>query len=1319
MQRLLSIFSSNNQLLPNMIEIDWNQLKQNSNSKEITFEKFCYQVAVAKFGEYGRITYPYNMTGSEFYLTLTRPLNYEGNAYPAGTEMCWQAKFWVNENDLENTSLAKNRRTELVEAFKNTNEAHPDMALWIVCTPGMVKEKAYQELKDELEAINPKVEITHWHKSVFESIFVEDEVRFQGIAAFFFSKSYLNNNTILSITSATLESLRQKFDVDLHSETKFEHQLIGMVDSQVAEKEIRSRLHALYERLEHYDKKWNAETRREQRGDVFKGEVLPAFEAYETFLLNLGRELCAINQADGLDVMVATGAKIFEGSYKEFEEIAKKLTAVIDVERENLNVTSFNYYVEDIKIIKDIIFSGAERRVRSVEYALSLRVDDYFPVFAQAGFGKTHFACAIASKLLNRELPVLFVAGSRFRHYARPQDAFLKLFEVDGKLTFDELLGAMDSLAACYSGARMPIIIDGLNESFPGDAAWKEDLPLLIEAIRKTKHLFLVTTCREKTEYIQRIYGLNNYEQVKGHILLEGIETTNLVETIRKYFTKYEIREAKVISKIPFKNPLLLKIFCEANKGAMGLVVNEYSLAECMKHYSNRLVENIAREDGVIDKVVKHDLTKGLTEMGEFLWERNTRTLDYWSDFRLIFNGKTENLIEEGICFQIDLNQDDSEVKFTYDMMAGYHIANYLMSCTKDSNELEALLKDQSVYKKLFGEPDELHTLSEDIVKSLVYLEAERDNNDLFDLLPEDAALSKILGNIDFICGSVEGRSSLEKRLEIPMGVPLKQSICELVKEKVVNGQSVFGVASLLPAFLQMNSEEMDMLFHSIFLGYGAMAEVVQCVKKHLQEDIVPADALAAALLFTGTFMNEKRLELIRLVTIYAETHFEQYIPIASVAVKMKDPFIREAVYLSSTGAAVRSGDKRIAEQALTLLYENMRETPTSHIVLLDMLDTLMEYAKAFHSIEMDKSVLYQLKDTIWLMFKCNWHSSIYEYDFEKYSLRPYSNIQYKLKSPYSSDDLWFMIAGRMKEKGYNDEVYAKREKELSDSRRYWQVTVRSMPCKHRDSTQKELVGWLLLKGYIEPVYKGTFRTTEIDVDPSYPAFNPLRNLDTRSYLCRGDDIEDWMKEDPMSLFEGKLCSGLPKTKHQWVLLAGKVSQENEERDNRHSLSWRVTTCLNWNTLGSHAVEDLGSTPSYLYAFEIGWREMKTTDEDYYDLRLGVPLLNRYEFSSRENERDKVPQFYFLDDDISKEMGLVFSLKDLSYYRNGEKVVEVFHSMATSFYYLRQDVIEEILEKYNVHLDFEMYANKTNLEKKIGEDGCYMDYRKTLTYKGE
>ena len=126
---------------------------------------------------------------------------------------------------------------------------------------------------------------------------------------------------------------------------------------------------------------------------------------------------------------------------------------------------------------------------------------------------------------------------------------------------------------------------------------------------------------------------------------------------------------------------------------------------------------------------------------------------------------------------------------------------------------------------------------------------------------------------------------------------------------------------------------------------------------------------------------------------------------------------------------------------------------------------------------------------------------------------------------------------------------------------------------------------------------------------------------------------------------------------------------------------------------------------------------MKTTVEDYFDPGLGMPLLNRYEFSSWDNERDNVPLFTYLNEDICWEMGLAFSLKDLSYYRGEEKVVEVYQASTSTFYYMRQDILEEILEKFNVHLDFEMYADKSDLKKKIGDENRSRVYRKVVTYE--
>ena len=142
-------------------------------------------------------------------------------------------------------------------------------------------------------------------------------------------------------------------------------------------------------------------------------------------------------------------------------------------------------------------------------------------------------------------------------------------------------------------------------------------------------------------------------------------------------------------------------------------------------------------------------------------------------------------------------------------------------------------------------------------------------------------------------------------------------------------------------------------------------------------------------------------------------------------------------------------------------------------------------------------------------------------------------------------------------------------------------------------------------------------------------------------------------------------------------------------------------------------VQDLGDSFSHIYAFEIGWREMVSAEEDYFDPGLGIPLLNKYEFSFWNNERDAVTGFYFINENICKELNLDFSLKELCYYKGEERIVEVFQSTSSLFYYIRQDILEEILEKFNVHLDFKMYAEKFDLKKEVG-DKNYRSYKKIL-----
>jgi hypothetical protein len=74
-----------------MIEISWERLRTNSESREISFESFNFQLAFKKYSKYGSFEYDYNTPGSEFYLTLDKDCN-ELQA-KSGYTVGWQVKF--------------------------------------------------------------------------------------------------------------------------------------------------------------------------------------------------------------------------------------------------------------------------------------------------------------------------------------------------------------------------------------------------------------------------------------------------------------------------------------------------------------------------------------------------------------------------------------------------------------------------------------------------------------------------------------------------------------------------------------------------------------------------------------------------------------------------------------------------------------------------------------------------------------------------------------------------------------------------------------------------------------------------------------------------------------------------------------------------------------------------------------------------------------------------------------------------------------------------------------------------------------------------
>lgn len=1315
----MSLLPSYNNLLQMNAQIDWNQLKQNMSSKEISFERFCFHYASIMLKGYGQMTYPYNAAGSEFYLELTQPWEYDGIKYKVGDVIGWQAKFWVNHNDMENSSLTADRRAELKKGFIKTLERVPDLALWIICTPGQFKEDAYSSLRRDLQSESEHTNFTHWHKSIFElSIIGSDSIKYQGLWSYYFGNKTISKDLLDNLTKATLESLNRKFDIDLHTSTTFENQLLSIIDREVALVTLKDKIYILRERLEHYEARWFGEDGEHyddlsEYGEAFKS----AFFDYEKCVLNIAHHIVRLSEKEDVDEMYKDGIQCLVSGRVQFDECATKVQTAI---RELPEKEVLNYYFQDIIELKDFIFGFHSYKEVSIEHILKLREARYFPVFAQAGYGKTHFACSLASRQIKNNNPVILLTGSRFRNCSCPQDVFKRVLGLDGmSVSFEELIGALDLLASNYPTERLLIIIDGLNECFPNEQVWADELPLIIKCIENSDHLLLVTTCREKTEYIQKIYGQQSYDKVDNASLLSGIESRNLHETIHKYFRKYDISEESIADSTVFSNPLLLKIFCETNRGRKGFVINGHTLVESMKLYSENLVAKLSINNGAVDRTLQYNISKGLLKLGKILWERNTRAVDYFEDFYPIFKDSSEKLLDEGLCFQVEaFSVIGGEVQFTYDLLAGYHIAKYLVSETKNAAELSALLNTDTVFARLFGSKDELHTLAEDIIRTLIVIVRERENLSLFELVRSDAAFAKILEGLEIMKASDAEQHALRIRLACPLNDGVKKTVAKIAAEKMLDHNSVSGISLLLPAFKQFTREEFDLYFHERFLGYGLLNSSIACIKKNLKVGIFVNDSIFSAVVLSGCFDLKIRHDVLCLIVGYARGSFQNIKELLSECLQFSDPYIREAVYVIIHGAVVGLNNKEDVLSAVQIVAADLNSKPTSHAVLLDYAESLFDYAKTVCQIEVKDNFLLVAKDVVWHVkdSKEISKSGVHDYDFVKYYIRPYSSQSYHSRSIYSVDELTRMIQWRMNYNGYQDDAYASLRESHSDRMRYNQAVVKGVSYKHLRTAHLELVGWLLLNGFVAPEYKHTLRTSEIDIDPSFPSTCKMRQWVTDSLLPRTvEDTKQWLVEDPLPAMGKYLKKASQLGEGKMILLYGYLLQKSEDKEVQ--FYWRANTrFVSRNTQKKVHLPDIISH-SHLLASEIGWRSMVCEEEEIWsDFSTDIFPLEHYEFSGWNQNRAQNRNFYFIADRIRCDCELEFNVQDLTYYRHGKPVTEHFQDTCSEFLYISSEIIEEIERLYDVVLVTDCYAEKIDTSPDDGLGYAQIEEFKSTSY---
>lgn len=1283
--------------------INWAFLK-NHGDERLEFEHFCFHVASCMFEDYGKIEYFYNTPGSEFYIELKKPLTFGGKTYNQGEVLGWQAKYWRGAKDDSNSPLDADHKKELRKGFEVSMSYRPNLKLWIVCTPGSFVQKEWDKLVVDLRTINCSCDFASWHREIFEDFYLKNSSQFNGIFKYYFGEKFIGLNKLFEISCTTLEVLKRKYDVELHTASDFESSLLSVVDENVASQKINGFISRL---------KMHADNDRK----------MPILNTYDWRYSKLSNRFINYYQED-FELRYQLIDKIYSLYYNRDNIVSKaeELLSLIDdycnnrqirvqiVNEEFQQIYSqghdeyggLNDYLTELarraRVLESVLTKDDDFSKENLSSFLLLLSRKYFQVFAKPGYGKTHLACSLTDNMLKRNKPVLFFMGSSFRNCDSFQFLVLERLGLNGSMSFSDMLDCLDFLARVHH-CKLPIIIDGLNETAPNEERWKEELPALKVLLDKHSHLLLVTTCRDKTDYLQAIYGVDNYTEVENHILLNGLVKEDLEVTVDKYFSKYEIRNATVEDFGAFENPLLLKIFCITNKNKSNIVVNNYSLVSCMDDYSNQLLSNISMHKGKIDKLAKHKLEKNLHRASYILFENDTRYLDFYNQFAKIFDDKVYDLINEGLCFTFEKNNGEEQVQYTYDMVAGFHIAKSILHRCGEEEDFKSFIDSNK--GKFFG--DKRHTLAEDIIKSLFYLVPIHYHKEWFEIMPNPEVINAAIDNLDIFLTSDNGRKSFVNILtETECTTKIIEHLFNALYEKV-STYNIGYISSFLPFFTKQSGSILDQYWNSKYATYDVMQEAYSILHdRYVSNKFKNADLLAFALLMCGITDMEYRENFCKQAFLIMKKNNDEGLRICSLLLNTSDPFVREAVISVIAGLGLHSKDWKTLKKCIDILEKYLQNHTTTNVVLLDDLETLYSYAEVTFRQLHNRDLLYKYADVKWSdKIEKKWALfSVFDYDYDKSYIRPLFIPDYCHKTYYTSSHIYGMLQNMAECLGYDQDVCSMLQNEEYEKVSYRRQLKDKYAFKYGQAALYELYGWLLLNGKLENEYVGTFRTPLVRIDPSFPIVLQKRNLFTVFLLPkRNEDLGNWIKANVSDWQASLIMTKLPNRDGDWILLYGTCYQMMSEKHANIYLEWNSFLVQKDISPDEVDLEFAEFIREYDHAFleELSWRELINTQTKHTE--DNVSILVKYSFSEWTTKRFKYKSFVCLSSEICQMLELTFDVDRLAYTFANEDVSTSFIGNDSMFFFLRKDVVDKLLEMKKSYLYIQMEEHRSIIGK--------------------
>jgi hypothetical protein len=321
-------------------------------------------------------------------------------------------------------------------------------------------------------------------------------------------------------------------------------------------------------------------------------------------------------------------------------------------------------------------------------------------VTGEAGCGKSHLLADLAcSRLKNNEISLLLL-GNHFNSNENLGKQIVNELELD--LTSQEFLEKLNDKAK-YQKSRILIIIDALNEC-ENTQLWENRLKRFINEIKKHEWLGLIVSIRNT--YLELIpKDIVNENNQYNHRNL-GNKTFKAVKTFCNAY-KVNYPSFPPINPI-FSNPLFLTLLFENIEKSNTNIIPQESLdfptiidnflenIEKIIHKNPSVPQGFNITEMFIEEAIK---LKTNNPKSEFLYKdlfnieiKISKELNI-TNFHLL-----DVLIKEGLFYKDKINKEII-LKFSYEKIEDYLIADYLLENIEKETLFNEFKKDGEIYK--------------------------------------------------------------------------------------------------------------------------------------------------------------------------------------------------------------------------------------------------------------------------------------------------------------------------------------------------------------------------------------------------------------------------------------------------------------------------------------------------------------------------------------------------------------------------------------------------------------------------------------------